>query len=103
MPLSLNAPGSPSSQLTKTYFLSLELFARKLHFTPVENAAPPLPLKPESLTIFNVFSGSRSFNALLRASYPPFAMYWFMSVGDMFPQFSVAILLVRDKGFSLSI
>ena len=47
MPLSLYAPGSPSSQLHRTYLVGALLGAKKLHLTPVGNAAPPLPLNPE--------------------------------------------------------
>ena len=46
MPLSLKAPGSPSSQLTRMYFASPGVRTRKPHLTAVGKAAPPLPRRP---------------------------------------------------------
>ena len=89
IPLSLNAPGSPSSQLHNTYLESDWAGAKKLHLTPVGNAAPPLPLNPEFLTWFTISSGVFKLSALSKASYPPLAIYWSISEGSMLPKFLV--------------
>ena len=63
MPLSLYAPGSPSSQLQRMYLGGSERTI-KLHLTPVGNAAPPLPRSPESVTSLITSSGCISKIAL---------------------------------------
>ena len=49
-PLSLYAPGSPSSQFTSTYLLGRLEPCRNPHLTPVGKAAPPRPRRPDALT-----------------------------------------------------
>ena len=44
----MNAPGSPSSALQITYFLSPLALRAKPHLTPVGKPAPPRPRRPEA-------------------------------------------------------
>ncbi len=55
--LSMNAPGSPSSALQITYFMSPAELRANFHFVPVEKPAPPLPLRPERMTSSITSSG----------------------------------------------
>ena len=50
----------------------LESFGIKLHFMPVGNAAPPLPLNPDFFT-YSIISSGFIPSAFLKAEYPPFA------------------------------
>ena len=90
MPLSLYAPGSPSSQLHRMYFGGSER-VMKLHFTPVGNAAPPLPRSPESMTSLMTSSGCISNSALYSPEKPPLAMYCITSSGAVLPALRRAI------------
>ena len=67
--LSMKAPGSPSSPLQTTYFTPDPdtAFLQSSHFLPVGKPAPPLPLKPDSETMFIIFSVSGILRALDRA------------------------------------
>jgi len=47
---SMNAPGSPSSALTITYFCSPGAFLARSHLMPVGKPAPPRPLRPDALS-----------------------------------------------------
>ena len=42
----MKAPGSPSSALQMTYFLSPDALATVVHFRPVGYPAPPRPRRP---------------------------------------------------------
>src|SRR4029453_10457469 len=54
---SLNVPGSDSSALQITYFSSPGAFAAPSHLTPVGNAAPPRPTRPDALISATISSG----------------------------------------------
>jgi hypothetical protein len=56
MSRSWQVPGSDSSELQTTYFCTGELRGMKLHLTPIGNAAPPRPRRPEDLTSSMIFS-----------------------------------------------
>ena len=47
---SMNAPGSPSSALQRTYLRSPLALAVNCHFRPVGKPAPPRPRRPEFFT-----------------------------------------------------
>ena len=67
MPRSLNAPGSPSSQLQRMYLLGSGLPARNPHLTPAGKAAPRAPRRPDVRTSPRVSSGVISVRALFSA------------------------------------
>ena len=56
MSRSWQVPGSDSSELQTTYFCTGEERGMKLHFTPVGNAAPPRPRRPDALISSMIFS-----------------------------------------------
>ncbi len=64
----MNAPGSPSSALTMTYFFPPGCFLARSHFTPVGNPAPPRPLRPESVISLTTSSGFIDVTAFSRAA-----------------------------------
>ena len=100
--LSMNAPGSPSSALQSTYFLSLFDFLVSSHLRPVGNPAPPLPLRPDFLISSMTCSGVISVNAFASALYPSKAIYSSIFSGLMTPQFLSATLTWRLKKSTLS-
>ena len=68
--LSINAPGSPSSALHTTNFLSVGpagFFEAASHLEPVGKPAPPLPRRPEVFTSAITSWGVREVKHLPRA------------------------------------
>ena len=63
--LSLNVPGSDSSPLITRYLSSFS--AKKPHFTPVGNPAPPRPLMFEFFISLITSSGLSSFKTFFSA------------------------------------
>ena len=53
----MNAPGSPSSPLQITYFLSFWLARVNFHLRPVGKPPPPRPRNPESIAVWQTSSG----------------------------------------------
>src|SRR5699024_1349792 len=72
---SLKVPGSDSSALHTKYLGTPSGFAKKLHFKPVGNPAPPRPLRPDVLTCSTTSSQLITFITFSTTSYPPFYRY----------------------------
>ena len=100
---SMKAPGSPSSALQSTYFLSPRAFRQNSHFSPVGNPAPPRPRRPDRLTTSITSSGSSSKRTLASASYPSRAMYSSIRPASMTPQFRSTVFCWRRKNSIRSI
>jgi len=103
--LSIKAPGSPSSPLQITYFLSDVALATNCHLVPVGKPAPPLPLRPLSLTISITSLGVLTQRQILRASKPPSFRYSLISTGLITPRCSVAIFIcpLRNSATGVSV
>ncbi len=92
----MNAPGSPSSALQITYFVSPAAARTSSHFVPVGNPAPPRPRNPDCLTAAITSAGS-SVTTFPNASYPPVAMYSSIFSGSIVPQLRRTSFIWREK------
>ncbi len=70
---SANVPLSPSSALQRTYFRSEAVSMHRLPFDSGGNPAPPLPRRPESVTVLTISAGVVA-TAFARPFSPPCAL-----------------------------